>query len=166
MCKHSHGDILLLDWNCMLAPSCHREYVMGFWVPAHVHFPDPLMSKPPNQMNSLLQVTTKEWMKSLAILALKLQQVITFVLAHRLKRVRFGVCHGNRNVKTFKLKPVTIVEKSVLKDVVVFHFAFYGDEMSLVMRLLTILLCVYPVECVVGKFITRTHVFRESRWAT
>ena len=25
-------------------------------------------------------------------------KVITFVLAHRLKRVRFGVCHGNRNV--------------------------------------------------------------------
>ena len=117
-------------------------------------------------MNSLLQVTTKEWMKSLAILTLKLQQVITFVLAHRLKRVRFGVCHGNRNVKTFKLKPVTIVEKSVLEDVVVLHFAFYGDEMSLVMRLLTILLRVYPIECVVGKLITRTHVFRESRWAT
>ena len=89
-------------------------------------------------------------------------KVITLVL----KRVRFGVCHGNRNVTTFKLKSVTIVEKSVLEDVVVFRFAFYGDEMSLVMRLLTILLCVYPIECVVGKLITRTHVFRESRWAT
>ena len=94
-------------------------------------------------------------------------KAVSFVLTHRKHTLSlYDKVHFTPMEIEQLLKLDTIVKKSVLEDVVVFHFAFYGDEMSLVMRLLAILFCVNPVQCIVGKLVARTHVFSESSWTT